>query len=157
MVVVFFFLLFYLSLCILLVTSEYMDYATFMAARTYKSAYGSEQSQEANARTVFDSYTSKVQGVARQFSLSFIQTQPGDEQTKGVEASYTMDLFYLPPIFVGASGADVPPSVLRLTTESHLGREPGFEDCHNYFEGYVRQLNVPGMDRFIDEMDDNGC
>ena len=36
-VVVFFFLLFYLSFSITLIASEYVDYATFMAARTYKS------------------------------------------------------------------------------------------------------------------------
>lgn len=154
MVVVFFFLLFYLSLCILLVTSEYMDYATFMAARTFKSAYGSEQSQQNNAQIVFDSYTQKIQGVARKFSLNFTQTNPDDEQTKGVEASYSMDLFYLPPIFVPG---DIPPSELRLTSEAHLGREPGFQDCLDFFAGYVRKLNVPGMERFSEEMDDNGC
>jgi len=154
MVVVFFFLLFYLSLCILLVTSEYMDYATFMAARTYKSAYGSEESQQTNARTVFDTYTQNIQGVARKFTLDFVQTDPQDEQTKGVESAYSIDLFYLPPIFMPG---DTPPSELRLTSEAHLGREPGFQDCLDFFSNYVRRLNVPGMERFSEEMDDNGC
>ena len=55
-VVIFFFLLFYLSLSLLLVVSDYIDYATFMAARTYKSAFDSPETQEQNAQAVFDSY-----------------------------------------------------------------------------------------------------
>lgn len=158
MVVIFFFLLFYLSMCILMVTSEYMDYVTFMVARTYKSAYGSEQSQESNARVVFDTYTEKVQGIARNFSLNYTQTDPADPHTGGVEASYDIDMFYLPPVFVGADGQnEVPPSRIRLTAESHLGREPGFQECLDYFSKFVRDLGVPGMENFSEEMDDNGC
>jgi hypothetical protein len=152
--VIFFFLLFYLSMCILLVTSEYMDYATFMAARTYKSGYGSEASQEANARIVFDAYTQKIQGVARNFTLSFIQTDPQDPQTGGVEASYDIDMFYLPPIFVTG---EQPPSRIRLTAEAHLGREPGFEECLNYFAEFTNRLGIPNMGAISEDMDDNGC
>lgn len=153
-VVIFFFLLFYLSICILMVTSEYMDYATFMAARTYKSAYGSEASQEANARIVFDAYSNNVQGIARNIQLNFSEANPGDPKSAGVEAYYDIDLFYLPPIFVGA---DAPPSRIRLTAEAHLGREPGFQDCENFFVNFIRELNIANMDQFVSEMDDNGC
>lgn len=153
-VVIFFFLLFYLSICILMVTSEYMDYATFMAARTYKSAYGSEASQEANARVVFDAYTNNVQGIARNIRLNFTEANPGDPKSAGVEAYYDIDMFYLPPVFIGA---DAPPSRIRLTAEAHLGREPGFQDCENFFTSFVRQLNIPNMEQFASEMDDNGC
>ena len=153
-VVIFFFLLFYLSMCILLVTSEYMDYATFMAARTYKSAYGSQETQEANSKIVFDSYTDKISGIARNFSLNYVQLDQNDAQTGGVEASYDIDMFYLPPLFVGD---DMPPSKLRLTSEAHLGREPGFQECVDYFTNYIKDIGVADMDQFIEDMDDNGC
>lgn len=153
-VVIFFFLLFYLSMCILMVTSEYMDYATFMAARTYKSAYGSEASQEANARIVFDAYTNNVQGIARNMQLNFTEANPGDPKSGGVEAYYDIDMFYLPPVFISD---DPPPSRIRLTAEAHLGREPGFQDCEDFFTRFIRDLNIANMDQFSSEMDDNGC
>lgn len=141
-------------MCILLVTSEYMDYATFMAARTYKSAYGSQASQENNARIVFNSYTDKISGVARKFTMSPVQLDSNDEQTWGIEASYSIDMFYLPPLFAGDG---VPPSELRLTSEAHLGREPGFQECLDYFANYIKDLGVADMDQLVEEMDDNGC
>jgi len=154
MLVIFFFLLFYLSICILLTTSEYIDYATFMAARTYKSSYGSENSQESYARLIFDSYAQKVQGIARNFNVEFSKTDPQSQQTGGVSASYDIDMFYLPPIFITGNA---PPSKIRLTAEAHLGREPSFQECLDFFSNFAKKLNIQGMDNFTDEMDDNGC
>ncbi len=153
-VVVFFFLFFFLSLALTLVISSYMDYATFMAARTFKAMYVSQDKQEEFARAEFDKYTSKISGIARNFDLQFLQAQPGDEQTWGVQASYDVDLFYLPPVLLGTNI----PSVIRLTSEAYLGRDPAFEDCQTFFENFVSRFGLAGNGAdFSDQMFDNGC
>ncbi len=153
-VVIFFFLFFYLSLAILLVTSEYIDYATFMTARTLRSGYGSRASAETNARVVWGKYTEKIQGIARNFNLDIVQADPNDSNSAGVVSTYDMDLFYLPPFFMGTQ---TPPSKITLQSETHLGRDPGYEECFQYFNSFVRRFNVPGAEQFVEEMDDNGC
>jgi len=150
--VIFFFLFFYLSLAILIVTSEYIDYATFMAARTLRSGYRSRQGAEANARIVFDKYTQRIQGIARNFKLDLVGSD--DPDRAGVISTYDMDLFYLPPIFMGSQ---TPPSRVTLQSESHLGREPGHEECFQFFRSFVRRLNIPNGEAFVEEMEDNGC
>ncbi len=154
--VVFFFLLFYLSLCVLLVSSEYMDYVTFMTARTMKSAYNSQDTQNANARRVFDKYVSKVDGVVRKFNLEF--TQGATPMEDGVRVSYEADLFYLPPIFAG----DSIQSRLPLTSETKLGREPNFDACdptkpNSFFTGFINKFGITGMENLLGQMEDNGC
>lgn len=154
-IAVFFFLLFYLSLSMLFVVSDYIEYATFMAARTYKSGFSNRDYQEKYARQVFNTYVSKIQGIATNFNLQMIDV-PENEQTSGVIASYDIALFYLPPLFV--LGGTPIPSRLTLTSEAHLGRDPAFEDCLNYFNTYS-QKNGLGIEnsQFIQQMDDNGC
>ena len=154
-VVVFFFLFFYLSLAIVLTVSEYMDYATFMAARTYKSGYGTEAYQERAARdVVFKKYTDNINpSIARNFNLEFTQLDPNDEQTKGVVATYDIDLFYMPPIFVTG---DQPPSRITLKSEAFLGRDPSFTDVSNYFEQFVSQFSLDMGGGLTGLMDDNG-
>lgn len=155
-VVIFFFLLFYLSMSLLLVVSDYIDYATFMAARTYRSAYNSEDTQEQNAQQVFDAYSSKVQGIARNFSpLKFTETEPGSQQTGGVTVTYDIDMFYLPPLFVTKGAAPV--SRITLDAESHLGREPGVNECQEYFNQFGAKAGAGDISGIIDAMDDNGC
>src|SRR5205085_145667 len=73
-VVLFFFLLFFLSLSIVLVVSDYIEYATFMAARTYKSGASRQAIQQRNAQIVFNTYFEKIQGIARKPNLDFIRT-----------------------------------------------------------------------------------
>lgn len=152
--VIFFFLLLYMSLCVLLVTSDYMEYATFMAARTYKSAYGSVNDQEENARQVFNQYADYVSGIARNFKIVFGDLEEGNPTSGGVSTSWDLDLFYLPPLFLGNNPV---PSRMTLGSETYLGREPNYQDCIGYFEKFVSDLNVPNMDKFVEEMDDNGC
>ena len=54
-----------------------------------------------NARKVFqEQYIPFVQGVARNIRLEFVNAE-NNEQTAGVVATYDMDMFYLPPLFVG--------------------------------------------------------
>lgn len=153
-VVLLFFLMFFLSLSILLVVSDYIEYATFMAARTYKSMYSTRAVQERNARTVFNSYTKNVQGIARNMSISFVGGGQRGDQAAGVKSSYTIDLFYLPPIFVPGTI----PSAVNLTSETRLGRDPANEDCFNYFTKFVQMFGLGLNDsKYISLMDDNGC
>jgi hypothetical protein len=152
-VVVLFFLLFFLSLSILLVVSEYVEYATFMSARTYKSMFSTKDVQQQNARLVFQSYMDKVQGIARNPQLTFLE---GDSpQSAGVQATYNIDLFYLPPVFMPFG---IPPSRITLKTETRLGRDPAYQDCSNYFDEFSQRmgLNIQGTG-FLRQMDDNGC
>lgn len=154
-VVILFFLLFFLSMSILLVVSDYLEYATFMSARTYKSMFSSRNTQEQNARAVFNSYSSRVQGIARDIELEFLDGGDGGEQAAGVKATYTVDLFYLPPLFIPDG---IPPSGITLTTETRLGRDAAYQDCFDYFRSWSRRLglNIEGT-RFLSLMDDNGC
>ena len=64
-VVVFFFLLFFLSFALVLVVSEYVEFATFMAARTLKAGHVSQTVQETNATGVFQSYMQRVGTLVR--------------------------------------------------------------------------------------------
>jgi len=155
-VVIFFFLFFFLSLAITLVISDYIEYATFMAARTYKSGYSSQAVQERNAQAVFNSYVGKIEGIARNFApLEFVKADPDDEQTAGVRTSYEIDLFYLPPIFITEA---IPGGRIRLNAQAHLGRDPAFDDCQNFFNEFSRRLGL-GIEGtgFIGQMADNGC
>ncbi len=155
-VVVFFFLFFYLSLAIVLTVSEYMDYATFMAARTYKAGFSSEEFQRRGAQEqVFRKYTDKINpSIARNFKLEFTQLDPKDDQTQGIVATYDMDLFYLPPIFV--TGDNQPASRITLKSETFLGRDPTTRECISYFEQLTQSLGID-MGGRVTLMDDNGC
>lgn len=150
MVVILFFLMMVLSLAVLFVTSEYMEYATFMAARTYKAAAGSSDEQERNAKEVFDAYAGNVTGIIRNPSIRFQDQGPTD--TAGAVASYDIDLFYLPPVFIGTNA---PLSRIHLSTDTYLGREPSVAECGNFFQTFVQRFGVSSV--FADSMDDNGC
>ena len=156
-VVIFFFLFFLLSLSMAMVVSDYVEYATFMAARTYKSGYSSEERQRIFAQRVFTAYTERIEPVARNFDLQFINIGgSGDDRTAGILTSYELDLFYLPPIFI--SGDNAPVSRITLRSESILGRDPSFQDCRNFFTNFNNRLGLnvssPGA---LEPMADNGC
>lgn len=160
--VVFFFLLFFLSLSFVLILSQYMDYATFMAARTYKAAHGDIQEQRQQAQDVFRKYTALVQGsglIKSVSELQFIKVDPRgrDNQTEGVRAQYSLDLFYLPPLFINGRA---PASGITLTSESFLGRDPNYEECTDFFKRFTRQLGIQmqfGNADYSARMEDNGC
>ena len=149
----FFFLLFFLSLSILLVVSDYIEYATYMAARTYKSGASRQAIQQRNAQIVFNAYFDKIQGIARRPNLDFIRTEENNVRTEGILASYDMDLFYLPPVFAGAL---TPPSRIRLNAEAHLGRDPSHDECRAFFNQFAGRAGV-NDDAIIEMMEDNGC
>lgn len=153
-VVVFFFIFFFASISILIVTSEYVEYATFMAARTYKAGFGSVEFQEQNARTVFNAYAQNVQGIARNFNLEFVNGA-STNQDAGVVATYDIDMFYLPPVFIKAGS---PPSRITLQSETHLGREQNNGECQDFFNNLSQRLGF-GVDGtgLVNQMEDNGC
>lgn len=156
-VVVFFFLLFYLSFSITLVASEYVDYATFMAARTYKSGNIDKDLQEQRAREVFNQYLDPLvdSKIIRNLSLEFSPNNVPN-QTEGVFANYQVDMFYLPPIFITKD--PTPVSRLTLSSQSLLGRDPSLDDCTGFFQSFADRFNLGISDkRFINWMDDNGC
>jgi hypothetical protein len=152
-IVLFFFLFFFLSVSILFVVSDYIEYATFMAARTYKSGASRQPIQQRNAEIVFKSYFDKIQGIARRPNLDFIRTEPDNVRTEGLLASYDIDLFYLPPIFAGSTTT---PSRIRLNSEAHLGRDPSHEECRAFFTKFGERVGVADAN-FIEMMEDNGC
>ena len=153
-VVVFFFLFFYLSLALTIIASEYMDYVTFMAARTYKSGFDSKEVQFRNAQRVFNSYVSKVDGIIFNPTIEEIPVEPENEQRAGLVSNYQVDLFYMPPIFVGEA---VPNGRITLQSESRLGRDPSARECTNYFEEFSQRLGLDLGGAFLSQMADNGC
>ena len=155
-IVIFFFLFFLLSLSMAMVVSDYVEYATFMAARTYKSGYSSRGAQERFARRVFTAYTERIDPVARNFQLRFVNVGEGSDLTAGVLTTYELDLFYLPPLFI--TGDDVPVSRITLRSEAVLGRDPAFEDCTNFFRNFNNRFGLGITDAVsLEQMADNGC
>lgn len=160
-VVVFFFLLFFLSLAFVLILSQYVDYATFMAARTYKSAHGDVSAQQRKAQEVFQEYMRPVIGsslVKTMPNLVFTEAIPGDRanRSEGVKATYELNLFYLPPLFV-TEGVS---SGITLTSESFLGRDPNYDECNNFFSDFVARFGInmrSGNSDLTSRMEDNGC
>ena len=159
-VVFFFFLFLLLSLSILMVISEYVEFATFMAARTYKAGFSREEVQRENAAIVFNKYFENIQGIARKPKIEFRRADGNDENTAGVAVSYEIDVFYMPPLF--GEGGTAPVSKLPLVSEAYLGRDPSFDEVCNaqaggYFINFLNQLGVQNSDQVADQMDDNGC
>lgn len=155
-VLILFFLFFFLSLSIVFVVSDYLEYATFMTARTYKSMVGSKETQQRNALAVWNSYAGKVNGIATNFDLTFLNGGDVGAQGEGVRGSYDMNLFYLPPIFL----TDALPfrGPLRFSTETRLGRDPSSEECLNFFNSLSQRVGLGiGGTSFLDAMEDNGC
>ncbi len=155
MIVIFFFLFFFMSLAITLIVSDYLEYATFMAARTYKAGASTKAKQEEHAQLVFDSYFQKVQGIAQNAGkLVFVEGDPNVQQTQGILAPYKVQLFYMPPIFISK---DAPTSTMQLSAEAHLGRDPSFEDCIGFFNNFgTKALNIQNPN-LLDQLEDNGC
>lgn len=151
-VVIFFFLFLLLSMAIVFVVSSYLDYATYMAARTYKTGAAFQSSQERVAREIFLAYFDKVDGIARNPQIDFVRTNPNSVRTEGIVASWDIDMFYLPPVFVGANG---PTGRIRLTSEAHLGRDPSSDECNSFFTNFAARFGV--SEDFAQIMEDNGC
>jgi Flp pilus assembly protein TadG len=154
MVVIFFFLFFFLSLAIVLVVSDYVEYANFMAARTYKSGGTSETYQFRNAQTVFSAYTDRIQGIAKNFTLQRSIIDPNVQQTAGLVSTYDINLFYFPPIFLLEN---IPPAKVKLKTEAYLGRDPAADECSGFFSKFAQKYLGIDSNYYVEQMEDNGC
>ena len=155
LITILFFVFFLLSFSMLFIFSDYVEYATFMAARTYKADAGSQTAQEGLANQVFQSYMTKVQGFVTNYSLSFLS---GDgDATAGLITRYRVPLFYLPPVFIAGGSKNIP-STVDLTSETHLGRDPSQQECLNYFQRLLQAygISVSGTN-FIAGLEDDGC
>ncbi|MBI4404918.1 MAG: pilus assembly protein [Deltaproteobacteria bacterium] len=154
-VVVFFFLFFFLSTSIVLVVSNYMDYATFMAARTLKTGYSNPARQMALAESVFRSYVEKIGAIVKGTTLTQISVDPSDLNTAGLEASYRINRYFLPPVYLPGSEYN---AILTLQSEAHLGRDPSMEECKNYFKNLTSRFGISiSNELYWENMDDNGC
>lgn len=153
MLVIFFFLFLLLSLSILFVISDYVEFATFMAARTYKAGASREEMQFQHAQEVFQSYTDKIQGIATNFTLERAQISPDDNQTAGLLSTYDISLFYFPPLFMLGG---MPNPRVKLATDTFLGRDPSYEECQSFFQSLGKKLGIDSS-YFWEQMEDNGC
>jgi hypothetical protein len=171
-IVIAFFLFLMLSLAILLVTSEYMEYAAFMAARTYRTGYSTEQSQRQRADLVARQYIANVLNLVSNGNAD-VQVLDGDNPgaprldnavsdkggLAGVQIRWRMPLFYLPPIFAGTF---IDPNI-DLVSESYYGRDPSAEEACDPDRGYFRRFlqGVPLRNAdpgaVASQMEDNGC
>jgi len=172
-IVIMFFLFLMLSLAILMVTSEYLEYAAFMAARTYRTGYSTAASQKQRADLVARQYVANVGNLLS--GVPNIEVIDGNETgvpnlanvgpkgagIAGVRISYRMPLFYLPPVFAG-SFAD--PNI-SLVTESFYGRDPSADEAcggdDSFFRRFLQRVapNLNGTNPALvaGQMEDNGC
>lgn len=178
-VIVFFFFLFFLaSFALVLVLSSYMDYVAFMTARTFQSATGdvgtngvsdvtiaeaparagaTPSTQFQHAVSVFNDYVGPLSPtVIRNATLTIVQNT-SREQVSGVQIRYELNLFYMPPIFLGNAA---PSSRVTLTSEARLGREPTTRECLAFFTSYMSKFGIPSTVNGAsvqDKLDDSGC
>ena len=170
-IVIMFFLFLMLSLSILMVTSEYMEYAAFMAARTYRTGYSTASSQQTRGRAIAQRYVDNVSNLLSNNTANIEMIDGGDAGAPrlnnaigdqggglaGVRISYRIPIFYLPPVFAGTF---IDPNI-TLTTETFLGRDPSAEECSNFFPQFLQRVgaNLGGSDpsAVASQMEDNGC
>jgi hypothetical protein len=172
--VVAFFLFLMLSLAILMVTSEYMEYAAFMAARTYRAGYSTEASQRTRANLIAQQYVANVANLLSGGTADIevidgndagaprLDSPVGDQGgLAGVRITYRMPLFYLPPVFAGTF---IDPNI-QLTTETFYGRDPSAQEACDSSQGYFRRfleqvganLGSANIEDVVGQMEDNGC
>lgn len=152
---------------------NYFQYATFMAARAYQSAYLSPQDQAAAANSVlttmiqpgkqelFGSIAKGVAGtgtadVAGGFIGPSSRVQLGQSQDarntaweQGVTYTFKASM-YLAPLIPGISTGD--DSKITLESQSWLGREPTQQECE---QGMVNRQSISGIKAL--PIYDNGC
>lgn len=154
------FVLFFVQLSLLLAWGNYVQYATFMAARAYLSGGTNEDDQRDRAAAVLTRMVKKSSG--SQDRVPFIAVGFGEGDIKGaligkasnfdaldrdlswlegVRYTFRGRLFLLPV----SNGQSASANMLTLSSESWLGREPTYREC-------VAEELVPKMGIF-----DNGC
>ncbi len=146
LILLFSFTLFFFQLSLVFAYGNYVQYATFMAARAYLSAGGSEQDQSDRALSSIvrmlkvsedqpskDKFSMIARGVGGNPAGVLIGrgAQYSDSQKpdrnfswqEGVRYTFRSSLFWIP---IGGSASS---SEVTLTSESWLGREPAASEC----------------------------
>jgi hypothetical protein len=163
------FVLFYSRFAFFLGYANLVQYATFMAARAYQSGTRSQDQQVDAARSVLVSLLKKSEGLAGQerFKIAeavgggdlrgaligpgdrFVAKDDGYSWQQGVRYSFRgkmiVSLLGDKPSPMSAVNGEAP-GVVRLTSESWLGREPTEDEC-------LQELKSKGLT----EGPDNGC
>jgi hypothetical protein len=154
------FTLFYFQISMVFAFGSYVHYATFMSARAYLAGGPEDQSEQASrARDVIVAMLKKSTGQSGVDKFPFIAKgsgggdpvgfevnppsqfnfdDPAYSWMQGVRYTFTSRLFMIP--MVGSSGSNnsstsnnkTSVNAVTLTSESWLGREPGYADCQNF-------------------------
>jgi hypothetical protein len=142
-------LLFYVQLALMMGYGNYAHYATFMAARAYLSAGPDQMDQTSRAASVMvrmvkrsnqeglDRFPSIAQadgegepkGVQIAAPENFSPTNKEFSWLQGVRYSFKSRLFLIPLGTGSSAAASKGASVVKLKSESWLGREPSYVDC----------------------------
>lgn len=147
------FTFFFLQLGLVFAFGNYVQYATFMAARSYLSAGPDSQDQEQRARYVigtmlkrsaFQTRTDKFPSIAKgyggdgEFPGLLVgrgsMYQENNDDTlwmTGVQYTFSGKLF---PVPLGRSSNGTSLTSLQLTSESWLGRDPTDSECTSAME-----------------------
>jgi hypothetical protein len=147
------FVLFIYQLAMFFAVSSYIQYATFMSARTFFAASDSKQTQMENAKTVFrgmmdhrefKGFIKPVDGEDPQVNFAENPTERGLSWKDGVSYQFKGKIPLAP---FGITGDD---AWINLTSESWLGREPTYFECK-------QQLSEGGQGGKSQITFDNGC
>ncbi len=140
------FVLFYVQLSLVLAWGNYVQYATFMAARAYQAASATREDQRARAISVITRMLKK-RGSSSMDRIPFVAKGEGDGDVKGLMVDppeqfnpsvrnlswlegvrYTFkSRIFVMPLAGKPEGQGV--NTVPFTSESWLGREPSYAEC----------------------------
>lgn len=156
------FLFFFMKLSYFLAYGNLVQYATFLAARSYQASGPNRQDQEDRARVTLirllkksegEAGTERFQSIAQGVGggnptgaqigagTGFDATDDAKSWLQGVRYTFRSRLFVSllgdksDPASASATGPQLPPGVISLTSESWLSREPTEQECRDEVEG----------------------
>jgi hypothetical protein len=162
------FTFFFLQLAMVFAYSNYVQYATFMAARALQSAGPSVDEQEERARSVITSMTKRSEGASgldrwpilgkgiggdpegafigprSGYGPAFSRENNALSWQEGVRYRFRSLLFPIP------LGGGPESRSLELVSESWLGRDPSQEEC-------IEDMEIRNRVEDLSEALDNGC
>lgn len=156
------FILFFFQLSMIFAFGNYVHYATFMSARAYMAAGGTEEDQRSRAKDVIvrmlkkslgqsgvDKFPHIARGVGGGDPGGLNMNRPGQfnkgdpdfSWMEGVRYTFQGKLFLIP--LGGLNRVDSSPvpgqgpaNTVTLTSESWLGREPAEDECRDTMKGF---------------------
>lgn len=152
MILFFAFAMFYIRFALVIAFGNYAHYATFMAARAYFAAGMDDTDQQTRAHNVIAQLLRKSQGQSSDkfpfIAKSVDSGSPSAQKlSEGVEIGQgavfnpaARDLSWQEGVrytfrskfFMTVIGGSAASSVLTLTSESWLGREPSYTECEDF-------------------------